>query len=131
MSYRQKNNLKLGLILFILFILFTWACYQLITSQLYYHITVEQYTQDNESITEAFKKESALRRHMEKSLAMEKLEAEQVQEKLLSAYHVNEKHLEQLQITKFSYNHLQDKYKRVKLEKDSLIAIIRSLQRVD
>lgn len=131
MSYRAKNNLRLFFILGTLFLVFMWACYNLVTQQLYYHITVEQYTQDNESITEAFKKQATINRHLEKTLATEQLEAERKQDSLLNQLQKNEKLQHEKQLMQASIHLLQQKLKQEQHAKDSLSAIIRSLRRVE
>lgn len=127
---KKKSYLHLGLVISICFLLFVWASYKLVASQMYYHVTVEQYLNDNQTITEAFKEETAMRRHFQQRLAKKKVEVEQQNEKIVYLQQELESHELSNSVMQKSYNQLQLKYQRAKYEKDSLTAVIASLRRV-
>lgn len=127
---KRRSYLGLSLSVGIALLLFCWGSYQLVASQTYYHVTVEQYAHNNETVTEAFKKESALRRHLERSLAAERIASEQKDESLLvqnRELKTKEKTLEEMEL---QFKTLQYQFKKTKYEKDSLSTVIASLRRV-
>jgi predicted nuclease with TOPRIM domain len=128
---RSLSYLKLGLVLLTTLIFFAFGSWKLIAEEMYTHITIERYHQDNESITEAFKEKVALNRHLTKELAEHRIKIE-VQEEMLEKHKV-ELTTKQDGIRKLESNYyvLQRKFKKVQHEKDSLIALISALRRAE
>lgn len=126
---RRRSYMNISVVLFIVFVLFAWASYKLVCSQMYYHVTVEQYVNDNQTITEAFKEETAMRRMFQQRLAKKKVELERQQMHLVASNQQVEALQQTIEVMQRSYNALQIELGRTKHEKDSLRAVIGSLRR--
>lgn len=128
---RSLSYLKLGLVLLTTLIFFAYGSWKLIAEDMYTHVTIERYHQDNETITEAFKQKAALNRHLSNELAAQRLKVE-LQEEMLEK-HKLELMAKQQGIEKIesNYYHLQRKFQKVQHEKDSLIALISALRRAE
>lgn len=127
---KRRSYLHIFLVLSIVAVLFAWASYKLISSHTYYHVTVEQYENDNITITEAFKEETALRRHFQQRLGKNKVALEKKEEQLIVKNQELEAMQKTIDVMQKSYNALRLDYQRAKHEKDSLRAVITSLRRV-
>jgi septal ring factor EnvC (AmiA/AmiB activator) len=128
---RSLSYLKLGMVLFTTVVFFAYGSWKLIAENIYTHVTIERYHQDNESITEAFKQKAALNRHLEKELSEHRMQVE-VQEEIIF---LKDKELkasqEEIKEIEESFFHLQQKYQQTQHEKDSLIALISALRRAE
>ena len=135
MTAQQKNRrigyMKVMMVLFSTVVMFAYGSWKLIAEKMYYHITVEQYHQDNESITEAFKREAALRRHLEKNMGELRVRMEEKKERLELKGTELDLAKAEVEQEKMKYLLLESKYQKTKHEKDSLIAVIRTLRRAN
>lgn len=112
-------------------VLFSWGVYMLFLRDMYYSVNIETFQRDNKTVTQAFERESVLRRNAEEKytdVAIENIHMEvkiatkdsiiavqeQMNRRLLEAYQAQE-----------------NKLNKITNERDSILRVINSLERVD
>ena len=128
---RSLSYLKLGGVLFTTIVFFAFGSWKLIAEEMYTHITIERYHQDNESITEAFKEKAALNRHLEKELSAQRILVEIQEESIASKDQALAASHEELKELEVKFHLLQKKHQQKQHENDSLIALISALRRAE
>jgi biopolymer transport protein ExbB/TolQ len=128
---KSQSYLKVMMVLFTTVVFFAYGSWKLIAENMYTHVTIERYHQDNETITDAFKEKAALNRHLEKELSVKQLLVEAQEDSLsvkkseLEAYQDEKRRIEERLFL------LQQQHKKTMHENDSLIALISALRRAE
>jgi hypothetical protein len=128
---KSKSYLKVMMVLFTTVVLFAYGSWKLIAENMYTHVTIERYHQDNETITDAFKEKAALNRHLEKELSVKQLLVEAQGDSLSVKKSELEGYQDKIKLMEENFFLLQKKQKQTQHENDSLIALISALRRAE
>lgn len=128
---KREGWIKVGMTIFTAIVFFAYGTWKLVMEKMYFHVQVDQMYQDNESLTDAYRKSSALNRQMQVSVSVQQLKIEEQEEKLKAKEDEVSKFKDEKQEMLTEFQLLEKKFEKTQHEKDSLIAVLRSLRRAD